>query len=305
VEAERVSLLCDYYYDASTPSGLDPFSAEYLDEMLRLHGVISGRDEYSPGKNELAPYLTDQRIDLVRAPPPFGTGGSDTIGDFFISWGSIMRVLALRHGRSVLEYGPGGGQLSIALARNGCDVTVVDIEATYIDGIRRQCTTHGIAIETHVGEFGDVPAPGKRYDAVLFFEAFHHSLRHNDLLRRLHDVVAEDGVIAIAGEPIIEAGGYWEPTVPFPWGPRCDLMSLWAMRTHGWMELGFREAYFYEALRRAGWKAEKHVCPLTARGNTYILRRHSGEPTVGPERNDERKAMGAMSSWRRMIGRFF
>jgi hypothetical protein len=78
---------------------------------------------------------------------------------------------------------------------------------------------------------------------------------------------------------MIEAGSYWEPTVPFPWGPRCDLLSLWAMRTHGWMELGFRE-YSFEAARRAGWTVTKEECSLTSRGTTYLPRRATPE---GPE----------------------
>jgi SAM-dependent methyltransferase len=161
------------------------------------------------------------------------------------------------------------------LARNGCDVTVVDIEEAYVEGIQRQCRALNIPIRACVGEFGFVPEAGERFDAVLFFETFHHALRHNELLRQLQRVVADDGLIAFAGEPIIAPGDVWEPTVPFPWGPRCDLLSLWAMRTQGWMELGFREAYFLEALSRAGWSAVKHACSLTSRGNTYIARRTS------------------------------
>jgi hypothetical protein len=161
----------------------------------------------------------------------------------------------------------------MAFARNGCETTVVDIEPAYIEAIDRESGLLGVPITSAVGEFGEIPKPGSQYDVVLFFESFHHSLHHNELLTRLHDIVAPGGFVAIAGEPIIEEGSYWEPTIPFAWGPRCDLLSLWAMRMYGWMELGFRERYFYEAARRAGWEPEKHECPLTFRGNTYILRR--------------------------------
>jgi 2-polyprenyl-3-methyl-5-hydroxy-6-metoxy-1,4-benzoquinol methylase len=291
-EAERIELLCDYYYDPDEHPELDPFSGEYLAEVRRLHSKISGRNANHPSRNELAPYLEEQAVDFIGHPPPYGAGGSDMMGDFFIAWGFIMRTVDLRSGQSLLEYGPGGGQLALAFARNGCDVTVVDVEPAYIKAIEEQAELVGISIRTKVGVFGDLPEPSKRYDAVLFFEAFHHSLDHNDLLKRLHDVVGEGGLIALAGEPIIEEGGYWEPTVPLAWGPRCDLLSLWAMRTHGWMELGFREKYFREAATRAGWVVEKHECSLTFRGNTFVLRRN-GQPA--PTRVETRSRAGRPS----------
>ncbi len=276
-QEERVALLSDYYFDSGERLEIDPFSDEYLEAMLRLHATISGRSAYRAGTSELSPDLRNEATDLVACPPPYGAGSSELLGDFVIAWGFVLRTLALSPGQSVLEYGPGGGQLSIALARNGCDVSVIDVEPAYVETIRGQCIALGVPITAEVGEFGDVPEPGRRYDAVIFFEALHHSLRHNALLRRLHDVVEDGGVIAVAGEPIVEEGNVFEPTIPFAWGPRSDLLSLWAMRTHGWMELGFRESYFYEAVARADWTAEKHECPLTFRGNTYVLRRSDGK----------------------------
>jgi 2-polyprenyl-3-methyl-5-hydroxy-6-metoxy-1,4-benzoquinol methylase len=274
-DADRVALLCDYYYDTSEPLDLDPFGAEYRAEMVRLHSRITGRERYTPAESERAGYLDERGLDVVAQPPPFGNGASDAIGEYFIAWGYVMRVLAIPPGGSILEYGPGGGQLSVALARHGLDVSVVDIEPVYIEAIEEQCSRLGVPITARVGEFGDVPEPGRRYDAVLFFEAFHHSLDHAELLRRLHTVVSDSGVVAIAGEPIIEPGSYWEPTIPFAWGPRCDLLSLYAMRRYGWLELGFREAYFYDVSERAGWVVTKEACALTSRGTTYVLRRRN------------------------------
>ena len=44
------------------------------------------------------------------------------------AFGAVLKVLDVRAGQSVLEYGPGDGQISLALARMGCRVTAVDIE---------------------------------------------------------------------------------------------------------------------------------------------------------------------------------
>lgn len=276
-ETARVKLLANAYYDASLPSDLDPFGDEYFAEIVKLHAHISGFPAYQPAKNELmAPYLRQQVAELIRRPPPLGDG-IEIVGDYLMALGFIMKTIALAPGKSLLEYGPGGGLFSIFLARAGYDVSVVDIEPAYIDVIEGQCRAIGIEIKTRVGQFGDVPEEGKRYDAVLFFEAFHHCLNHNALLHRLRDVVIDDEIIVFAGEPINPKGSYWEPVVPFPWGPRCDVLSLCAMRGLGWMELGFRESYFHELLRRAGWSPQRFDCVATPRGTTYVARRSDQE----------------------------
>jgi 2-polyprenyl-3-methyl-5-hydroxy-6-metoxy-1,4-benzoquinol methylase len=182
-----------------------------------------------------------------------------------------MQKLALRDGQSVLEYGPGTGQLALACARNGCDVTVIDIEPKYVEAIREQARRLDVPIRAEIGHVGDLPDPGKRYDAVLFFESFHHALHHNELLRRLHDAVVDGGRVYLAGEPIIDAHNMWAPAFSTSWGPRTDMLSVWAMRASGWLELGFREEYLVEAASRAGWEVEKHMCPLSFRGNTWVL----------------------------------
>lgn len=272
-EAKRVELLCNVYYDPRISVDLDPFSDEYLQAMLKLHADISGNGNYSPETHELLGGR--QQLDvaqLARQPTPYSNGVEIT-GDFLVALGFLMKTIAPKPGAAILEYGPGGGQLALFLARIGYDVTVVDIEPIYIEAIQRQADAIGVPITAMVGQFGETPDPAKRYDAVIFFEAFHHALRHLELLRRLQDVVAEGGVIALAGEPVHPKGSPWEVTVPFPWGPRCDALSLCAMRGPGWMELGFRESYLMEALARTGWQGERHVCPMTDRGTTYVVRR--------------------------------
>jgi 2-polyprenyl-3-methyl-5-hydroxy-6-metoxy-1,4-benzoquinol methylase len=281
-EAARWEFLMEHYYDAGPLTAEDPFSPEYLEEVVTRHAQITGGDQYVAGENELSPGLSANAQDFVRSPSPYGLGPTDTLGDFYISFGWILRTLALRAGQSLLEYGPGTGQLALAFARNGCDVTVVDIEPRYIEAIQEQASRLGVPLRAYVGEFGDLPEPERRYDAVLFFESFHHALHHNDLLHRLHDVVDEDGRVALAGEPIIGPGNMWEVAIPFAWVPRTDLLSVYSMRANGWMELGFRESYLIEAATRAGWAIQKHECPLSFRGNTWILSRPSSSPPSPP-----------------------
>jgi hypothetical protein len=69
-----------------------------------------------------------------------------------------------------------------------------------------------IEVATVHGEFlSDVP--GAPFDLVVFFEAFHHALNHQVLLYKLHGIVADEGRVLFAGEPIIPEGDYWAPAV--------------------------------------------------------------------------------------------
>jgi hypothetical protein len=95
--------------------------------------------------------------------------------------------------------------------------------------------------------------PERPFDAAVFFESFHHCDDHHAMLARLQRVVAPSGVVAFAAEPI--------GNLPYPWGLRLDGLSLWCVRQYGWLELGFTERYFAEALGRHGWRAERRRNP--------------------------------------------
>jgi SAM-dependent methyltransferase len=107
---------------------------------------------------------------------------------------------------------------------------------------------------------------GQEFDAVLFFESFHHSTRHLDLLASLDAVVAPGGRVYFAAEPI-------EDEYYAPWGPRLDGESLWAIRKNGWFELGFRTSYFFGALRRSGWSAEVVDCAALPSARVVVAHR--------------------------------
>lgn len=271
---DQIHALCDVFVDAASitlPS--DPFSSDYYDAMMDLWRQVSGRPMYDPRQHERTPSINLDKS--VSSPSPFHYGDTVFVGDFLIAWGWILRTLKLKSGQRVLEYGVGEGQVAIALARLGCEVSVVDIEPAYLESIHRQAKALGLDIETTLGEFGAVPASGGRFDAILFFESFHHCLRHHDFLRELHSLVTDEGVIAFSGEPITDPEGPWKRAVPYPWGIRLDSLSVRAMKVHGWMELGFQEPYFRELLARTGWCYDKHECALTALGTTYIARKSS------------------------------
>jgi hypothetical protein len=120
------------------------------------------------------------------------------------------------------------------------------------------------------------------YDAVVFFECFHHCADHMRLLRALRKAVKPEGCVYFGAEPITDA-------FPMPWGLRLDGESLWAVRKQGWLELGFTETYFQEALSSAGWDVVKYASGDHFSANVWEARRLEGvevmvdatEPSIG------------------------
>lgn len=250
----------------------DPHSADYKRQVLALHAAISGWDRpYSVDANELCPYLEPSAA--AARPHIYKQGDGPYLADFLASFAAILRAMEAKAGQTVIEYGAGEGQLAIMLARMGCLVAAVDIEAKYLETIRIQCGALGINITLHKGLFGSAPDGFEHVDRVLFFESFHHAVDHEALLPKLRERLKEGGTIVMAGEPILEAGNYWLPAIPYPWGPRLDGLSVFAMRNYGWCELGFREEYLLGLFERHGFASAKIECPMTARGTAYVFRK--------------------------------
>jgi SAM-dependent methyltransferase len=135
----------------------------------------------------------------------------------------------------------------------GHRVTVLDIEQGFLDLVKERARRGNLDVETVRGDFSAISGFDRKFDAVLFFESFHHCSNHQALIAALDQVIAPGGRVIFAGEPIMDG-------FPIPWGLRLDGEALWALRRRGWLELGFREDYFVNLLARHGWRVTKHVC---------------------------------------------
>jgi SAM-dependent methyltransferase len=185
-----------------------------------------------------------------------------------MSWGHILRLLDLPagSGASVLEYGPGSGQILLMLARLGCRAFGVDIDAGALAAIRAQAEAMGVEVATERARFGE-GFEGRRFDRVVFFEAFHHAFDFQAVMRGLHARLEPGGRVVFCGEPIVPAPG---GAVPYPWGPRLDGLSVFCMQRFGWMELGFTRDFFLAAMRRAGWRVRHHPFPGCGRADAFV-----------------------------------
>ena len=267
VEYQRMTTLMLDAPGTRRLAGMDPFSPQYHQAVLDLYLSLRGRPDggYLPERDEAPPAPVPE--DVWSHLPPWGFRDLGMVGEHLYAWGHILHHLGLPPGGSVLEYGPGSGQLLLMLARMGFRACGVDVDAVALEGISRQAA--GMKLEVPVeralfGEgFGD-----ERFDGIVFYEAFHHALDFQRLLRRLHDRLKPGGRVVLCGEPVVLTEF---PGIPYPWGPRLDALSVFCMHRFGWMELGFTHGFLLEAARRAGWRVSFHPFANCGRAHLYVL----------------------------------
>lgn len=253
-------------YPSDMPS--DPYSSDYADRVFDYYKAISGRDSYDVSNEHM-----DFPVDPSR-PFPFYTESPQTVGHQMMGIGYIITAMNLSPGSSILELGAGWGNTTIALARMGYDLMAVDINESFADCIRERAKKLDLNVESATGEFLDVDKLGRTFDAILFYESFHHCSDHRELISKLADVLNPGGKVFFAAEPILEA-------FPVPWGVRVDGESLWAIRQNGWLELGFQESYFVRTLLRLGWLATVHVSTVPHIGTVLEATRANGSYVMG------------------------
>jgi SAM-dependent methyltransferase len=251
----------------AVPAGQPPdaFSPAYRDWTWEIYRRISGTSQY---------VLANERSKLGsedgNVPPyPYRTGSPTIVGEELEARGHVLRRLAREGAQAqpparLVEFGPGWGNLTIDLALTGYRVTAVDADPDFCDLlIKRAAGTSGLQVCE-----GDMLTfePESRFDVAVFFESFHHCADHTAMLHNLHDLLVSDGIVIFAGEPVHE--------MPYPWGPRLDGLSLWSTRRYGWLELGFRPAYFRAALAECGWDVTFHrLRRVGGKADIYVARR--------------------------------
>lgn len=235
----------------------DPYSNEYAKMQFDLYQRISGK-VYSV-KNEKSEFNIQS---AVTRPFPFSTGSSKTVGDQLIAIGHIIKTMDLKPGARIIEFGPGWGNTTIALAMMGFDVTAVDIENNFCDLLKRRAENENVDITIINSDFSWIEQIDDPVDAILFFESFHHASNHIRIIKAMKNAVKNDGKILFAGEPITT-------DFPIPWGLRLDGESLRAIRKFGWLELGFSEDYFVETLGKFGLTVEKLTLGSSPWGTIY------------------------------------
>jgi 2-polyprenyl-3-methyl-5-hydroxy-6-metoxy-1,4-benzoquinol methylase len=242
----------------------DPASDEYRDTQLRLYESLRQRT-YDVAQEE----TEFDRAHMLRWPFPYATRSPTTVGNYLMAYGQIIREMSLPKGAHILEMGSGYGPLTYQLASMGYRVTCTDISENLLEYVRTRCAGLPGVVDTVRCDMNAFSIAGV-YDAVLFFESFHHVLNHGELLQRIASSLDPNGILVFAGEPIVPNHSQ---IVPYPWGLRMDGMSLWAIRRQGWLELGFRVDYFGDLLRRSGWASRRVESVSMPGADIWICRR--------------------------------
>lgn len=242
----------------------DPYSEAYRLAQMRVYAHVSGRATYEAKVNE------HSEFDLAAAkvcPFPYLTRSAETVGTQLMKQGLIIRHLPLAPGSRIVEFGAGWGNLTLHLAQMGHAVTAVEIEPAFRELICDRARRLGVPLEVVEQDMVEF-RPAAPCDAAIFFESLHHCADHLRMLRNLAGIVRADGVAVFATEPLDD--------YPRPWGVRLNGLSVWSMRRHGWLELGFDTSYFLRTLLRLGWLPERHRLAECEGAEVIVARRACG-----------------------------
>lgn len=251
---------------ASVRIPADPFSEEYNRAQDELYALVAGK-AYDHA-NESTDFDFEKAKDDFF---PYNTGSGPFVGEQLMSHGFLLKHVDLAKGARVVEFGAGWGNLTVHLAMMGCRMTAVELNKPSISLMSHRAGLHGRTIEfaeQDMVEFSRTTQ--ERFDAAVFVASFHHARGHQELVRNLGRLVKADGKIFFASEPVHPVGG---PAQPYPWGLRMDAPSLYYVRRHGWLELGFEAAYFRELLFRNGWDCRTVLSEIWGVGDLHIATR--------------------------------
>lgn len=231
---------------------IDPFSREYFDFQMKLYSIISGRQNYDIKYEET--FFNEDEMKIC--PFPYNTQSASTVGDQLLAIGFIIKKTNLPKNSNIIKFGPGYGNLTLALAQMGHNMTCVEVEKRFIDLIKYRTKEINKPIEFFQQDMLEfTKTTDKKFDVAIFYESFHHCCDPLNLIENLSRIINKNGIICFASEPLIQ--GPFKKDLPYPWGIRLDGMSVWSIRRFGWMELGFDRDFFLKTLSRHGFKSEQ------------------------------------------------
>jgi 2-polyprenyl-3-methyl-5-hydroxy-6-metoxy-1,4-benzoquinol methylase len=113
---------------------------------------------------------------------------------------------ARERGGKVLEMGCGYGMLSLEMARNGLDVTGIDLSPKSIGVANRYkkenpFTDNFGSLEYRCGDITEMDFPPESFDSVVFFRSLHHIAGTAEVMDKAHRIMKPGGYLLIS-EPV-------------------------------------------------------------------------------------------------------
>lgn len=238
---------CDAYWQGLTfrphfqvDQTLDPFSDAYVEQQLALHAEISNRP-FDQSANEHTVLDIDRH---ANAPNPYDHGQPGGLALHIERLSRALRFGDPRRGSRFLDMGCGWGLSAEVAAYCGLEITAVDVNPDFVELVNRRAQRSAAPIAAQQGMF-DTFESEQRFSMILFYECFHHALRPWELLGRMKRHLELDGRIVLAGEPINDF--WWKH-----WGLRLDLLSVYCIHKHGWLESGWTADFLRQCFEREG-----------------------------------------------------
>jgi len=109
-------------------------------------------------------------------------------------------------GRKVLELGCGYGMLSLECARNGLDVTGIDLSPKSVEIAKKYKDENPYkedygSLEYRCGDFTRMELEKEYFDSVIFFRSLHHIGNGDGMLEKVHYTLRKGGKL-ILSEPV-------------------------------------------------------------------------------------------------------
>jgi SAM-dependent methyltransferase len=169
----------------------------------------------------------------------------------FVEWATIARMLSavgVTPGAHVLDVGCGSGWTTLFLAESGYDALGYDLVPANVALCAERARRWGSSARFAVADMDALPA-GEPADAVLVFDALHHSRRQAEVLAGIARRLRPGGWLVLG-----------EPT----WLHRLSPGARATTRTLGWSERGLTLRGLRRDLRDAGFGDTRRFFQPTA-----------------------------------------